>query len=168
MKKYLIIFLLSFGFVFTAAGQNSASSANKNTALRCLKLAENCLVAGDWQNALNQAELGLSYDDSISDLYYIKAAASLNLGGTKADALRLISSAFERASWAGYTKNGARLFLADLLSDTCLYEESLYALDSEPYIYSADAEFSVLTATAVFILLISDFQKSFLCLNLSL
>ena len=90
---------------------------------------------------MNQAELGLSYDNSISDLYYIKAAASLNLGGTKAEALRLLASAFERSAWAGYTKNGARLFLADLLSDTGLYEESLSALDSEPYIYSADAEF---------------------------
>ena len=141
MKKLAVIVLLSIGLIFTATAQNSAGAANKNTALRCLKLAENCLVADDWQNALNQAELGLSYDDSISDLYYIKAAASLNLGGTKADALRLISSAFERASWAGYTKNGARIFIADLLSDTGLYEESLSALDSEPYIYSADAEF---------------------------
>ena len=140
MKKLAVIVLL-LGITFGAFAQNSAGAANNNTALRCLKLAESCLVAGDWQNALNQAELGLSYDDSISDLYYIKAAAQLNLGGTKADAIRLISSAFERASWAGYTKNGARLFLADLLSDTGLYEESLSALDSEPYIYSADAEF---------------------------
>ena len=140
MKK-LVVILLSLGITFTAIAQNSASSANKNTALRCLKLAESCLVGNDWQNALNQAELGLSYDDSISDLYYIKAAASLNLGGTKADALRLLSSAFERAAWAGYTKNGARIFLADLLSDTGFYEESLSALDNEPFIYSADAEF---------------------------
>ena len=140
MKK-LVVILLSLGFAFAAAAQSSAGSANKNTALRCLKLAESCLVGNDWQNALNQAELGLSYDDSISDLYYIKAAASLNLGGTKADALRLISSAFERASWAGYTKNGARIFMADLLSDTGFYEDSLYALDSEPFIFSADAEF---------------------------
>ena len=141
MKKSFLITLLLLGISFALTAQDSAGKANKNTALRCLKLAENCLVAGDWQNALNQAELGLSYDDSISDLYYIKAAASLNLGGTKADALRLISSAFERSSWAGYTKNGARIFLADLLSDTGLYEESLAALDAEPYIYSADAEF---------------------------
>ena len=141
MKKFVISLFLSAGILFTSAAQNSASGANKNTALRCLKLAESCLVGNDWQNALNQAELGLSYDNSISDLYYIKAAASLNLGGTKADALRLLSSAFERASWAGYTKNGARLFVADLLSDTGLYEESLEALDSDPYIYSADAEF---------------------------
>ena len=141
MKKSAIVLLLSFGLLFSAAAQNSAATANKNTALRCLKLAESCLVGNDWQNALSQAELGLSYDDSISDLYYIKAAATLNLGGTKADALRTLSSAFDRASWAGYTKNGARIFLADLLSDTGLYEESLSVLDSEPFIYSADAEF---------------------------
>ena len=141
MKKYVFIFLFCFGLLFSISAQNSAASANKNTALRCLKLAENCLVGSDWQNALNQAELGLSYDDSISDLYYIKAAAQLNLGGTKAEALRVIASAFERSSWAGYTKNGARIFLADLLSDTGLYEESLSVLNSEPFIYSADAEF---------------------------
>ena len=141
MKKFVISILLSCGILLNLAAQSSAAGANKNTALRCLKLAESCLVGNDWQNALNQAELGLSYDNSISDLYYIKAAASLNLGGTKAEALRLLASAFERAAWAGYTKNGARLFLADLLSDTGLYEESLSALDSEPYIYSADAEF---------------------------
>lgn len=141
MKKFAVIFLLSFSISFAVVAQNSANAANKNTALRCLKLAESCLIADDWQNALNQAELGISYDDSISDLYYIKAAASLNLGGTKAEALRLISSAFQRANWAGYTKNGARIFIADLLSDTGLYEESLSALDSEPFIYSADAEF---------------------------
>ena len=141
MKKLVISCLFSLVISFSVIAQNSAAAANKNTALRCLKLAENCLVAGDWQNALSQAELGLSYDNSISDLYYIKAAASLNLGGTKAAALRLLSSAFERSSWAGYTKNGARIFLADLLSDTGLYEESLSVIDSEPFIYSADAEF---------------------------
>ena len=141
MKKCLIICLLLSGFIFSAFAQNSAASVNKNTALRCLKLAENCLMGNDWQNALSQAELGLSYDESISDLYYIKAAASLNLGGTRADALRLISTAFEIGNWAGYTKNGARIFIADLLSDTGLYEESLWTLDNEPFIYSADAEF---------------------------
>ena len=140
MKKLCFVFL----FVFTAAflsAQASSGAANKNTALRCLKLAENCLVGGDWQNALSQAELGLSYDDSISDLYYIKAASDLHLGGTRADALRLISKAFQKDSWAGYTKNGARIFIADLLSDTGLPEESLSILDAEPFLYSADAEF---------------------------
>ncbi len=141
MKKFSVIFLLIFTFSFGLSSQNSAGTANKNTALRCLKLAESCLVAEDLQNALNQAELGLSYDDSISDLYYIKAAAQLQLGGTKAEALPLIALAFEKNNWAGYSKSGARLFMADLLSDTGSYEASLSLLDAEPFIYSADAEF---------------------------
>ncbi|MBP5518996.1 MAG: hypothetical protein J6X84_00250 [Treponema sp.] len=141
MKKCVFLFLCLFCVFGSAFAQKSAGTANKNTALRCLKLAENCLVAKDWKNALSQAELGLSYDDSISDLYYVKAAATLNLGGTKAQSLRFISSAFERNNWAGYTKNGARIFIADLLSDTGLYDQSLSILDSDPFIYSADAEF---------------------------
>ena len=143
MKKLCFICLFIFASAFCMSAQSAASSgsANKNTALRCLKLAENCLVAGDWQNALSQAELGLSYDDTVSDLYYIQAAAKLNLGETRADALRMINTAFEKNSWAGYTKNGARILLADLLSATGRYEESLTVLDSEPFIYSADAEF---------------------------
>ncbi len=141
MKKFSIIFLLIFTLSFGLSAQNSAGTANKNTALRCLRLAESCLVADDWQNALNQAELGLSYDDSISDLYYIKAAAELHLGGTKAEALPVISIAFEKNNWAGYSKNGARIFMADILSDTGSYEESLALLDADPFIYSADAEF---------------------------
>ena len=141
MKKFYCIIALAFVVCISAAAQNSSRAANKNTALRCLKLAEDCLVVNDWQNALSQADLGLSYDDSISDLYYIKAAAELNLGGTKADALRTISIAFKKDSWAGYSKNGARIFNADLLSDTGLYEASLKVLDEEPFLYSADAEF---------------------------
>ena len=141
MKKLSCFFALVFVLCLSAAAQNSSSAANKNTALRCLKLAENCLVVNDWENALGQADLGLSYDNSISDLYYIKAAAELNLGGTKADALRTISIAFKKDSWAGYTKTGARILNADLLSDTGLYEASLALLDEEPFLYSADAEF---------------------------
>lgn len=141
MKKFCCVFTLVFLVSLCAAAQNSSGAANKNTALRCLKLAENCLVVNDWQNALSQAKLGLSYDDSISDLYYIKAASELNLGGTKADALRTISIAFRKDSWAGYSKTGARILNADLLSDTGLYEESLNLLDQDPFLYSADAEF---------------------------
>ena len=48
MKKCAIVILLSFGLMFSAAAQNSAATANKNTALRCLKLAESCLVGKDW------------------------------------------------------------------------------------------------------------------------
>lgn len=142
MKKSLILILLALFFSFSINGQSrSANSANRNTAIRHLKLAENCLVAGDWENTLRQADLGLSYDDGISDLIYIKAAAEINLGKSKADVIKLISMSFEKNDWVGYKKNGARILYADLLCDTGRYDESLALLDNEPFIYSADAEF---------------------------
>ncbi len=124
-----------------AGGKSFASSANHNTALRCLKLAENCLVGKDWTNAEKQTDLALTYDDSISDLYYVKAAAWINQGKNRAQVLPLIEKAFEKENWLGYNKNGARILYADLLSDTGLYSQSLSFLDSNPLIYSADAEF---------------------------
>jgi len=120
--------------------QSSAAKANRNTATRCLKLAENCLVSQDWTNAFNQAELGLSYDDSISDLYYVKAAATVNLGTSKKEVIEIVTEAFAKNNWIDYTKNGARILLADLYCDTGKYAESLSMLDQEPLIYSADAE----------------------------
>lgn len=141
MKKFLSV-LVILSVVFTSVfAQNSAVSANRNTALRCLKLAQNCLVGGEWENAVKQAELGLAYDNSISDLVYIKAAAQINLGKSRSEIIDLVNLSFEKNNWIGYTQNGARILLADLLSDTGKYEDSMGILDAEPFIYSADAEF---------------------------
>lgn len=142
MKKFFTLSLVLFIFsvnILNAAG--SSVSANRNTAVRCLKLAENCLVAGDWENAIKQAELGLSYDNSISDLIYVMAAAQMNMGKSRADVIQTTLLAFEKDEWVSYTKNGARILLADLYCDTGKYEESLKILDSDPLLYSADAEF---------------------------
>ncbi|MDY4525023.1 MAG: hypothetical protein SPE03_08305 [Treponema sp.] len=140
MKKSIFAVIFSV-FLFSLSAQNSYQVANKNTAVRCLKLAENCLMSGDWNNALKQAELGLSYDDSISDLIYIKAAALMNMNSKKADVLGQINKAFELDNWVNNKKNGARILYADLLSDTGKYDDSMNLLDSQPFIFSADAEF---------------------------
>lgn len=140
MKKSLLSVIVIF-FLFYLSAQNSYQAANKNTAVRCLKLAENCLMSGDWNNALKQAELGISYDDSISDLMYVKAAALMNMNSKKADVLVQIKSAFELDNWVSNKKSGARILYADLLSDIGKYEDSMNLLDSQPFIFSADAEF---------------------------
>lgn len=140
MKKSLLSVIVIL-FLFSLSAQNSYQAANKNTAVRCLKLAENCLMSGDWNNALKQAELGISYDDSISDLMYVKAAALMNMNFKKADVLVQIKSAFELDNWVSNKKNGARILYADLLSDIGKYEDSMNLLDSQPFIFSADAEF---------------------------
>ena len=144
MKKtnlILFVFLFSCAFNFLWAQSKEVSVANRKTAERCLKLAENCMMAEDWDNALRQSELGLAYDESISDLFYIKAMAQNNLNVRRGEVLDTIKLAFEKNSWVNYNKNGARVLYADLLSEIGLYNESLNLLNEKPLIYSADAEF---------------------------
>ncbi len=142
MKKFTL-FLLTAAFFCSAIWSQSASysAANRKTAERCLKLAENCVLSSSWEGALSQAELGLSYDETISDLYYIKANALYNLKYKRAFVLQTIKQAFDTDNWINYNKNSARILYADLLSDTKVYDKALEVLNSSPYIYSADAEF---------------------------
>ena len=141
MKKFVILAFFALFAGGVSFSQNSASVANRTTAIRCLKLAESCLTGNDFQSAKSQSELGLSYDDSISDLFYIKAAACVNLGNKKADIIKDLDTAFEKNNWVDYTTVGARILYADLLSDRGDYEKSLKILDEDPFLYSADAEF---------------------------
>ena len=144
MRKCKIFFICLFmsAVIQPFCAQNkSAASANRKTAERCLSLSENFMLNNDWQNALGQAELGLSYDDTISDLFYVKAAAQSNLDYTKADVIATIKQSFAKDNWINYTKNSARILYADMLSDTGLYDESIAVLDMEPLLYSADSEF---------------------------
>ena len=132
--------MLSCTFVFAqnTSAQKNVNSANRKTAERCLNLSENFMLNSDWQNALNQAELGLAYDDSISDLFYVKAASLSNLGARKADVIETIRQSFAKDNWINYTKNSARILYADMLCDTGLYDESLAVLDEQPLLYSSN------------------------------
>ncbi len=148
MNKKLFICLVGFFSAIALFAQSqqtpssrSALTANRKTAERCLSLSENFMLNQDWQNALNQAELGLAYDDSISDLFYVKAASQSNLGSKKAEVIETIKQSFAKDNWINYTKNSARILYADMLCDTGLYDQSLAVLDSEPLLYSADSEF---------------------------
>ena len=140
MKKFVNIICI-FSLCCTLSFAKEADVANRNTALRCLKLAENCLLAGDYDNAYNQAVLGLSYDENISDLIYIKANAEMAKNEKKANVIKDIEKAFEINEWVSYSVNGARLLYADLLSDVGLYDKSMKVLDEKPFILTADAEF---------------------------
>ncbi len=161
MKKIKLIcffafFCISCNFLFaetvvTVATQSSAeaaqtvspevSASNTRIAERYLNSAEKYLFAENWNSAFSQAELGLHYDNTISDLYYIKALAMTKKGEKRADVYAVIKQAIEKDKWTNYNRNGARILYGDILSDLGLYDESLAVLDQKPFIYSADAEF---------------------------
>ena len=137
----LFVVLTLFSSAKLAAQSKEVAGANQRTAERCLKLAENCLAGNDWKNALSNAELGLSYDESISDLIYIKALSQSNLNYPRAQVLKTIRESFEKDKWLNYNRNGARILYADLLSETGEYELSMSVLNEKPLIYNADSEF---------------------------
>lgn len=141
MKKFICLFLVSLGLNLFAQ-ELTVSAANKKTAQRCLQLAENFILNNDYQSAYNQAVLGLAYDDSISDLLYIKATSLNHLEGSiNADVLETVRQAMEVDNWVNNNKNNARTLYADMLSETCNPEASLEVLNQSPLIYTADAEF---------------------------
>ena len=133
--------MLLICFPLAVVAASSAGAANRRTAVRCLKLAENYLSSRDFENAMVQAELGLSYDDTVSDLWYIKAAAKSELGAPRAEVLPLAVKALTEGEWVDYNRDGARILYADLLCDTGEGAQAVAVLDANPFIYSSDAEF---------------------------
>ena len=144
-KSFLITFFAVFGFILF--NQNafcqtaSASAANKRTAIRYMQLAKQKLAEKQWADADFNANLGLAYDDSIADLWYIRAAAKMNKGDKKSEVLPLVAKSLDGTQWADYNKDGARILYADILCSARKYAEAISVLDESPFIYSSDAEY---------------------------
>ena len=143
--KIFLFFVINFFCTVFAFSQNNSinNSANRRTAVRCLELAKDYAAYRDWQAVKSQADLGLSYDENICDLWYYKALAELSTGATKSKVIELISLALENedALWVDYNRDNARILYADLLSDTLEWKKSLELLDRKPVLFSADAEY---------------------------
>jgi hypothetical protein len=129
-------------FPFTVSAEDKAlSAANRKTAVRFLKLAEDCITEKNWSAAYSQAQMGIAYDSSVADLWYIQAAARSGLGNSRAEIIPLVTKALTEGQWVDYNRDGARILYADLLCDTGQYKQSVGILDASPLIYSADAEY---------------------------
>ena len=126
---------------FASASESTVKKAHRRTALRCLTTASNYAVKKDWQSAVSQSQLGLSYDESISDLWYIFAVGQNALGASKADVLTIVEKSLNCNDWVDYNRDNARILYADLLADTMRYDLVFDVLDSVPFVYSADAEY---------------------------
>ena len=144
MKLLWVLCCLSFlcvGSQGFAANSKSAKRAARKSATRCLETAtENC-AAGNWRAAEAQAKMGLAYDETLSDLWYILAVCSQGSGESKAQAISLLEKAFQNSQWTKYNRDNARLLYAELLCETSRAEEALKVLDSRPRLRLADADF---------------------------
>lgn len=121
--------------------EDSVLQSNRRSALRCLALASDSASIKNWNGAISQASLGLAYDDSISDLWYILAVSNNELGRTKAEILPQVETALKKENWVNYNRDGARILYADLLCDTLRFDEVEGVLNSAPKLFSQDAEY---------------------------
>ena len=137
---FVSIVFINFS-VFLFAEDKALAAANRKTAVRFLKLAEDYFAESAWDASLAQAKMGLAYDDTVADLYYIEAAALEKLKHPRAEILPLAERALTGGVWTGYNRDGARLLYADLLCDTGSYEKAVSVLDEPSFIFSADAEY---------------------------
>ncbi len=126
---------------FATASESTVKKTHRRTALRCLSTANSYAVKKDWKAAVSQCQLGLSYDESISDLWYIFAVGQNELGALKADVLPIVEKSLECNDWVDYNRDNARILYADILADTMRYANVFDVLDSSPFVYSADAEY---------------------------
>ncbi|MBO4319742.1 MAG: hypothetical protein J5857_04660 [Treponema sp.] len=132
---------------------DSVGAANRRTALRCLTLSKDYARRGDWATCVSQASLGISYDETVSDLWYMLAVAETATGKSKAVASSYLKKAMEEKNWLDYNRDSARLLYADILCDTQRYADVFAVLDGNaeysknenyvnaPCLYSADAEY---------------------------
>lgn len=145
-RKFSLLFLLSLFFIlqnaFCETQQSSASVANRRTAIRYLQLAKQNISDKNWSEAESLSEIGLAYDDSIADLWYLNAAAKMNRGDKKSEILPLVKKSLDGSrEWVDYNMDGARVLYADILCSTRDFDTAVSILDEAPLLYSADAEF---------------------------
>ena len=142
-KKILfIVFSLFLASAFAQDNSDfSALKANRQTALRYLKLAKNYATQGDWKRALAASSAGNNYDASVADLWYLMALSQYKEGASRKQVLPILQKSLDGAEWVDYNKSGARIFFADLLCSTGRPAAALEILDQRPMIFSADAEY---------------------------
>lgn len=141
MKKIFCFLLCSFLIFNGYSNSKSLNSANRKTALRYLQLAKNYLNQNDWANVQKNCDNGIRYDDSVADLYYLKALSLFNLNAPRYEIIPVIRTSLETTQWVDYNMSNARIFYADLLCSTGKPEDAIAVLDKEPLIFSSDAEY---------------------------
>lgn len=147
LKNAASLFIISSLFfisIFDLGAQNISNSAvvaNRRTAVRYLQLAKQNASEKLWTEADSNAKMGLAYDDKIADLWYLRAVSQMNLGEKKSKIMPLVETALTDAEWVDYNRDGARILYSDILCSCRQFVQSLSVLDTEPFIYSADAEY---------------------------
>lgn len=135
-----LLFFSIFCLSIYAQDLSNPDIANRQTAIRCIQVSKNYLVANNYSLALSQAELGLAYDDKISDLWYIKAVSSKMLDYSKKQILDYSEKFYEIDDWVIFSKDLGLVLYGEILSDCGEYEKAYQVLEDNKEYYSREIE----------------------------
>ena len=147
MNRYCFKFLFLFSILSILSvsvfseNLSSAEIANRQTAIRCAEVAKSFFMQEDYELAFSQAELGLAYDDKISDLWYVKAMCVKNQNKPKAQVLEFAQKSFEHSDWTYFAEDLGIVLYAEVLIQTGDFEKAYEVLENRKDIYSRDAEY---------------------------
>ncbi|MDR3284876.1 MAG: hypothetical protein LBS97_06850 [Treponema sp.] len=136
-----LLFALFSAVAQSPLGEASSQQANREAALRYLALGSEYVAKGDWDNAARAVDAGLSYDETISDLWYLRALWAQKQGMIPAGIIPLFQTAFDKENWLDYHRDDARLLYAGLLSVTGESERALELLDAGAALQSREADY---------------------------
>ena len=147
MNRYCFKFLFFFSILSILSVSvfseklSSAEIANRQTAIRCAEVAKSFFMQEEYELAFSQAELGLAYDDKISDLWYVKAMCAKNQSKPKAQVLEFAQKSFAYSDWTYFAEDLGIVLYAEVLIQTGDFEKAYEVLENRKDIYSRDAEY---------------------------
>ena len=123
---------------FAAFAFSQTPAPYTETAVRCIDIAKNLLANEEYEASYSRAALGLTYDNTVADLYYIQALGMSQRGLPPYQIEPLLKSALQN-KWYEYNKDAARLLLASLYTKTARAAEALSLLNERPLLSGKDA-----------------------------
>ena len=148
-----ILFCFSINSVFSQnLNQNDKNAfissfvAQRQAALRCAINAKNFIDEQNFSSALEACKIGLSYDDSVSDLWYEKAISLSKmekqnetiLNTKKYEVYESAKIAYELNDWIYFTQEQGKVLYAQALVDTHKNEVAYKILEGS---FSSDVEY---------------------------
>lgn len=139
-RKSLTLTITLLAFILITAQSSTNSSIGEQTAKRSLPLALEMLEKKEYKTALDLSTRALVFDNLISDLWYVKAAAILGEEKNVREALDSVKTGIELNNFISFTKEKARLLYASLLSRIGRSGEALLVLNQAPALSSLEAD----------------------------
>lgn len=138
----MVVLLYSIVPVSTqTAAPSYIQMANFRTAQRCLELAKNALINFNYDEAYYLVLTGLDYDNTIPDLWYLKALLLSYQDGKRYEIIEAVETSLQGGQWLYYTPEAARILTAQVLVKTGSPKKALEILDAKPLVITSDAEY---------------------------